>query len=132
MGWFSGLFGGSETALKTLDIVDSSLSGIGAWIDEKDFTPEEKSKALAVAVKDHLELVKSTVNENSGRSVTRRWLACGIVTWVLLHTTAAIILAVTGFKDQADMVFTAIVSVGGNMLLLAIVGFYFGVQFLRK
>jgi len=132
MGWFSGLFGGSDTASKTLDIVDKSISGIGTWIDNKDFTPEEKSKALAQSVNSHLELVKSTVNENSGRSVTRRWLACGIAAWVLLHTTAAIILAVVGFKDQANIIFTAIVSTGGNMLLLSIVGFYFGVQFLRK
>jgi len=132
MSWFTSLFGGSDTAMKTLDIVDTSLKGIGSWIDEGDFTAEEKSKALAKSVEAHLSLMKATVNENSGRSVTRRWLAVGIVAWILLHTTVAMILAVTGFKSEADIIFTAIIATGGNMLLLAIVGFYFGVQFLRK
>jgi len=130
--WLSGLFGGSKNTAKTLDIIDSSLKGVGNWIDEKDFTPEEKSKALAKAVDSHLELVKETNKENSVRSLTRRWIACITLGWVLLSATSAMILAVLKFNAEAKIILDVISSVGSNILVITIMGFYFGVAMLRK
>lgn len=130
--WLASVFGGSKNSSKTLDIIDTSIKGIGNWIDEKDFTPEEKSKALAKAVDSHLELVKATNNENSTRSVTRRYIAVIIIGWVLLLSTLSICLYIAGRESDAKIVIDVISMVGGNVLVITIVGFYFGVSLIRK
>jgi len=130
--WITSIFGGFSKSEKTIDLIGDSIRGIGNWIDEKDFTPEEKSKALAKSVDSHLKLVEATNNENSTRSITRRWLAFIIVGWTLLMTTVGIIFALINDVTRANIIFDSVAGMGSNILLISVVGFYFGVQFLRK
>lgn len=131
-GFIKSLFGGSDTAKKSLDIVDSAIKGVGNWIDEKDFTEEEKAKSLAAAVNAHLELVKAINNENSTRSVTRRWLAWGITGYVLLWGSIAMVFAIVGKNDIVNGMIDIVNSLNIGVAFTAVVGLYFGVQFLRK
>jgi hypothetical protein len=132
MSFIKSIFGGADTAGKTMDLVSDSVRGIGNFIDEQKFTDEERSVALSKAVDSHLRLMEATTNENSKRSVTRRWLAWGISGFVLAWASVAMMFAIFG-KDE---VVTDIIDVSNAFYLgvtfLAVIGFYFGVQLLRK
>lgn len=130
--WVKGLFGGGDKAGKAVDFATTAITGIGNWIDEKDFTPEERSKALAEAVKAHLELVKATANENSLRSVTRRWLAWGVGIFDAFWISVAMIFAIFGEQATVDRMVEVANTFYIGMITLAVFGFYFGVQLLRK
>lgn len=139
--FIKGIFGGKDTTSKTLEVVSSSVKGIGNWIDEKDFTPEEKAKSWAKAVDAHLELVKATAGENGPRSVTRRWLAWGITGFILFWASVAMFIGILGAFgavdiNQANAAISGIVSIAETFWLgiafTAVVGFYFGVQLFRK
>ena len=130
--FIKSIFGGSDAASKTLDIVGDSVRGIGGFIDEQKFTPEERSIALGKAVDAHLELVKATTNENSTRSVTRRWLAWGITAYILSWGSVAMVFAIFGKPDIVNSMIAVMNSLHVGMSFLALVGFYFGVQLLRK
>lgn len=129
---FGWLFGGSKTAEKSLDIVDTSIKGIGSWIDNKDFTPEEKAKMHAEAVKTHLKLVEATSQENSVRSVTRRYLAWGITFFILIWSSIGIAFAIAGRYQTVEWIISVVNAFHLGMSFLAVIGFYFGVQLLRK
>jgi len=131
MSWFTGLFGGGETANKAMDIADKSLSGIGNWIDNKDYTQQEKAIDLNKAVDSHLKLIAAIADENSTRSITRRWLAFGIVGYVLLWGSVAMIFAIRGETQIVNDMLAVMAGLSIGMAFLAVVGLYFGVQFLR-
>ena len=72
-----GIFGGKDTASKAMDLATTSITGIGDWIDKKDYTNQERAIDLSKAVDAHLELIKATVNENSMQTPHRSGLgAC--------------------------------------------------------
>ena len=85
LSWLTKLFGSSDSMSKTMDIVGDSIRGVGNWIDERDFTEEEKSKANADASKAHLDLIKAIKDENSTRSITRRWMGFLLIFWILFY-----------------------------------------------
>lgn len=132
MGWFSGLFGGGDTAGKAIDAATGVLDGIGGWIDGKDFTEQEKSEALGRAVDAHLELVKATNSENSVRSITRRIMAWGIVAFTLFWGSVAMGFAIAGKEKIVNDMVSVMTAFNLGMAFVAVVGLYFGVQFLRK
>jgi hypothetical protein len=79
MGFFSGiktLFGGSESISR---IAEKGADGIYNGIDKLFYTDEEKAEARAKAGSLYLDFIKVAYDENSTRSVTRRWLAFIIV-----------------------------------------------------
>ncbi|MGW8182208.1 MAG: hypothetical protein ACWGQW_26060, partial [bacterium] len=49
------------------------------WIDEQQYTPEEKAKQLAEMSARVIEFVGATSNENTQRSITRRSIAIWIM-----------------------------------------------------
>lgn len=129
LGW---LFGGDKTAEKTLDIASKTLSGIGGWIDGKDFTPQEKAEQWAKAVDAHLELVKTTQTENSIRSVTRRYLAWGVACFTGFWSSIAMVFSILNHDDVVANIIAIADSFYLGVSFLAVMGFYFGVQLLRK
>jgi len=129
LGW---LFGGSKTAEKTLNIADKAISGIGSWIDGKDFTPQEKAEMWGKAVDSHLKLVEATQNENSVRSVTRRYLAWGVAGFTLFWASIGMGLAIAGKSEIVKDMIAVSDSFHLGLSFLAVMGFYFGVQLLRK
>ena len=132
MNWLMSLFGGADTASKTLDLVSSSVKGIGSFIDEQQFTPEERSQANMKAVEAHLELIKATTGENSTRSVTRRWLAWGVTGYVVIWGSLAMVFAILGKSNVVNDMVAVINALNLGITFLAIMGFYFGVSLLRK
>lgn len=131
MGILSWLLGGGNTVDKVVDGAGSALKGIGNWIDEKDFTPEEKSIALGKAVDQHLALVKVTNEENSVRSVTRRylaWLICGVV---MFWASVAMVFAILEKKEVVVRMVEVSEAFYLGIAFVSVVAFYFGVQFIR-
>lgn len=132
MGWLTGLFGGGDTANKAIDSATTVLSGIGGWIDNKDFTPQEKSIALAKAADNHLELVKAINNENSVRSITRRIMAWGIVGFNILWASVAMIFIIIGKAEIVKDMVKVVEAFNLGIAFVAVITLYFGVQFMRK
>ena len=126
------LFGGSKAAEKTIDMADKAMSGVGSWIDGKDFTPQEQAEMWGKAVDKHLELVAATCNENGARSVTRRYMAWGITGFTLFWGSVGMILAIAGKKEIVASMVEVANAFHLGLAFLAVVGFFFGVQLLRK
>jgi len=133
-GILSTLFGGGETASKSIDLISSSVKGIGGFIDEQNFTTEEKVKAGLELNRLNQELVKSTMNENSIRSITRRILAWAIMgSFLFLVLFSALIYGIPFPSDVEGISFGAqwanhvmeVLTELSNMSL-AVSIFYFG------
>lgn len=127
-----GLFGGSDTADKAMDLATSSITGIGEWIDNKDYTNQEKAKDLNLAVQSHLKLIETMANENSLRSVTRRWLAWGIVGFTVFWASVAMVFAALGSYEIVNSMIKVMEAFKLGMAFVAVIALYFGVQFIRK
>lgn len=144
MSFWSKLFGGNEVAVEVVKTGQMALRGIGTYIDERTFTDEEKSKANAESVTEHLNWLKVTLTENSIRSVTRRILAWGITfqvfmlvnvcvavtVWDHYHPQPAIAgqLPVPGLAEKIIAIANAFHL--GEALLAVLIA-YFGIQWLR-
>lgn len=126
------LFGGSKTAEKTLDIADKAISGVGSWIDGKEFTEQEKAEMLSKAVDSHLKLIEATHGENSVRSVTRRYLAWAVAGYTIFWSSIAMIFAILDKKSIVQSMIEIANAWYLGASFLAVMGFYFGVQLLRK
>jgi len=131
MGFFTALLGGGAVVEKTIDIAGSTIKGVGQYIDDAKFTPEERSIAQQKAVETYLEWIKLTSTENSLWRVTRRWLAWAIVGEVVLLVNVSVALAVLE-KDHAIEHIVQIANAlwlgeGFTAVLLA----YFGAGLLR-
>lgn len=127
----SVLFGGSTSASKSNSFVQESIKAVGTYIDEKNLTEEERVKYHLQAGTTHLELIKATANENSVRSITRRYLAWSIVGVALINAQIAIILAWFGKDELVDKMLEIAEAYYIGWAFGAVVVFYFGVQFMR-
>ena len=85
----SYLFGGSSKESSGVSNAMEVAKGVGNFIDEQNFTEEERSIANAKSLDTVLEGVKLTRDENSVRSVTRRVLAWTIMGSYLFAFTVA-------------------------------------------
>ncbi len=74
--WLTGLFGGKAD---TGDILNKAADGLYHGIDKLVYTEEEKAEALQAARKTFLQFAEQAYDQNSIRSVTRRWLAFIVV-----------------------------------------------------
>ncbi len=120
----SALFGGSETASKTVDFVAESARGIGTWIDERNFTEEEKSKADFATLQTVLKGIEATRDENSTRSITRRYLAWSIMGVYLLSFLVTITIGYSQIEYRKFLL-EAVQVYGIDTLAWAVGGFYF-------
>lgn len=128
MGW---LFGGSKAADTVVEAVSSSVKGVGTWIDEQQFTEEEQAVHKAKLVDQHLEFLKVAYDQNSIRSVTRRIMAWAIVFNILALANLSAYYAVSGDTTAVDAIVNIVRSFWLGESFLAVIGFYFGIQFLR-
>lgn len=130
------LFGGSDTANKSLEMADKAMSGIGTWIDERKFTEEEQVKASAQSVAAYLEWFKIAASENGPRSVTRRVLAWGISGFIVFWASVGMGFAIAEpwYPKAGEAVANMIAVAEAYKLGWAFAGvivFYFGVQIFR-
>jgi len=125
------LFGGSDNESKGVDKVMGVAKGIGGFIDEQNFTEEERVRMQA----DHMQLVFKAVeltrDENSVRSVTRRVMAWAIM-GTLLGSFWIALLEYLIFSTPADGIIKLVDQFMIGELSLAVGSFYFMASLVRS
>ena len=114
------LFGSSKN---TDTIVETAAKGIYNGLDALVFTDEEKAQYRAEQSQAVLEFAKVAYDQNSIRSITRRWLAFMVVAPTMLALTIGIIahpFAAEYSQFLFSVVSTMIPWAGG------VLAFYFG------
>ncbi len=100
-------------------LVDGAVNGV----DKLFFTKQEKADYLEKVAENQLEFLKTTINESSARSLTRRYIAMMIVgIFLLLLLFGAVAFAFD--QTWADYILNEAKSLSGLALMVA--GFYFG------
>lgn len=119
-GWITGLFGSSKTADS---VVETAAKGIYNGIDMLFYTDEEKSQGLLEARKLFLKFTEKAYDQNSIRSVTRRWLSFLVMGPTILCFTLSMIgyLGEFAFADKMSQLFGQMIPWAGGIL-----AFYFG------
>jgi len=128
MSWITNFFGGSEAAAH---VIKTAADGVYNGIDKVIYTDEEKSEDNTLRLKSFLDFAKQTLDENSIRNVTRRWLAWGVVGWTLINAQIAIVYAIRGQTEVVDRIIDVANAFSIGLAFLSVMGLYFGVQFFR-
>ncbi len=130
-------FGGErqlDTVDKTLGHIASGAKMVTEMIDEREFTPEEQSKANFKVVEQALEFQKATHEENSSRSKARRTIAVRWITFYLSLCSGYLVVTAAAIKwpalEKLMQAFMYIITLLGTGTLM-VLGFYFGVHLLR-
>jgi len=134
MSIFGGLWAGVKSVFGTsssgVDNVMTVAKGVGNWIDEQQFTPEEKAKYNAELVQTYAGFLAQTVDESTERSRTRRAIALLIIRWWLFMLTVTMV--VWQFNSQwADFMLAILLGAAVSGLVLGVGAFFFGVHILR-
>lgn len=123
MGWLSSitsLFGGSDSMGK---IATKAADGLYNGIDKLFYTDEEKADARQKAGELYLKFIDKAYDQNSTRSVTRRWIAFMVIGPMMLCFLSG---GAAWFFDQAAAaflfsMFKELAPWGGGILM-----FYYG------
>ena len=99
--------------------MDSAIKGIDALF----FTKEEKAEQSIKVANAQVEYLKTTLSENSARSLTRRYLALAIIGVFLLLVLAA---GTVYLIDQEYSRFLFELAKSLNTLVMMVAGFFFG------
>ena len=106
-------------------VADTVKSGISLW-DKSKFTEQEQSEMNLEAGKLWLKIQAATANENSVRSITRRWLACGILFNFLLFVNIGGGLLLAGKTERVVALQNFVIETKLGWMALSVVIFYFG------
>jgi len=129
VGGVKAIFGAGQDGTNNVMKV---ATGIGSWIDEQQFTPQEKAKYSAETAKQFQTFMESTVKENTARSITRRSLAIWIIrAWIGL-LIASIIAHILDIDDAAEYIFRIATLSTMEYLVLGVGGFFFGAHIIRQ
>lgn len=131
MNWIKAGFrmitGGSG---KGSDNVMKVANGVGGWIDEQQFTDEEKSKFRGEVIEHYSRFVSNTVNENSERSKSRREIAILIIRFEL----ALLLASAIAFKFDvllSEYLFRLATQDPMSYLVLGVGAFFFSAHLIR-
>lgn len=120
---------------KVVDHVAKGIGAIGTMIDERNFTPEEKSKADLIMVEKGIEFHALQIEQNSERSKARREIASKWIHFYLERLLPAyLFLSLVNVFDQR---FASLVVILRDVVVLMstgtlmIIGFFFGTHALR-
>ena len=127
----SFLFGGSAKETAGTSNAMSVARGVGNFIDEQDYTAEEKAVAHAQNTANIIKAVEATREENSTRSVTRRVMAWAIMGSYLLTYWIAVVMWLVFKIDPKDLLALVAAFMLGE-LALAVGSFYFMVSLVRS
>jgi len=117
MGWLTSLF-----SSKAGNLIDDSVRGVGSWIDEQQFTDEEKSVANQKMLNFRMDVLTKTADESTIRSISRRilaWSVTGVFLTLIMLSAAGTILGMSwaeGIFLIAQSIYTS---------FLAVMSFYF-------
>lgn len=126
--WVGGLFGSSESADKVLV---KTADGIYNGLDKLWYTPEEKAEALAEGRKLFVKFAGIAYDQNSIRSVTRRWLAFTVVgTNMGMYILASVFYILGTFFTSDAFIkcaeFLAVMATDLSPWSAGVLAFYFG------
>ena len=86
MGFFKAIVSGAKAVLgfregssKSQDNVMEVARGVGTWIDNQQYTDQEKAEDAAAVSASLITFLQTTVGENTQRSLTRRNIAIWII-----------------------------------------------------
>jgi len=106
------------------------IKGVGSWIDEQQFTDQEKADDAMKRAELYGKFFAQTVSENSERSRTRRALALLIIRWWLgMLTLSAALYPVQ--QAWAEYVFKVASLTQVGILVAGVGGFFFASHLLR-
>jgi len=133
--FIKSLFGTNENNSK---VVERAADGIYNGLDKLIYTEEEKADAFQKGREAFLEFVKITHDQNSIRSVTRRWLAFLVIAPVMLFFVMSGLTKFVGifvsnsvqYTEAADFLFKLVVEM--SPWAAGILAFYFGSHILSK
>ena len=128
MSWFTNIFGGTEVAA---DIAKTAADGIYNGLDKLVYTEEEKADSELKGKELWFKIVELGYKENGPRSVNRRWLAWGITAWILINAQFCVLFAVLGWNSVVDKIIEVAVAFQLGWAFVAVVSFFFLVQFPR-
>lgn len=138
MGVLSALWTGAKMVMglgsssgKGVDNVMTVAKGVGNFIDEQQFTPEEKSK-FNVSLIGHMDsFMANSVSENSERSKARREIALLVMRWALAMLTLSGALHLGGLTEQAKFIRDLVIDDPIGYFVLGIGAFFFGAHIVR-
>ncbi len=135
MNILTGIISGVKTLLGASPDGSSNVmkvaAGLGGWIDKQQFTTQEKADFNAKMVESYAEFMKSTVGENTQRSLTRRSLAIWILrTEVILLISSAAIYKIDPAWSQ--YIYKIATDSPMNILVMGVGSFFFGIHVLRS
>lgn len=133
MGWLAAVgswFSGTHTSARNAELVRDTVRGVGTWIDERDFTEEEKSKAnMEIAIK-YSHFIDQTMQENTVRSQTRRSLAL----WVIRIEAFMLMMSAFSYpynQAWAEYWYKLAVDSPWGLLTLGVGAFFFATHLVR-
>ena len=119
--WFIG--GSSDKGMEV-------IKGVGSWIDEQQYTDQEKAENAAARAEAYSKFMQQTIDENSERSRTRRSLALLVLRWwIFLLTLSAILYKVD--HEWSAYIFKVATYQDVAFLVLGIGAFFWGSHLLR-
>ena len=131
MNWLtsivSNLFGNSKDGSSNVMKV---ASGIGGFIDGQQFTEQEKAEYNAKMIGHYSDFMKTTVEENTTRSITRRTIAIYVIKVELFLLLASVFM----FKFDpvlSEYMYKVATGEPMNYLVLGIGAFFFGSHLVR-
>jgi hypothetical protein len=132
---FSMIFNGIKSVLGVgadgSSNVMKAASGIGNWIDGQQFTEQEKADFNGKMVEHYSDFMKSTVAENTQRSLTRR----NIAIWVIRTEIAMLVSSAILYRLDAELslyIYKIATTNPMDYLVLGIGAFFFGAHLVRQ
>ena len=125
------LFGLGSGSGKGVDNVMAVAKGVGGYIDEQKFTPQEQSE-FNVKLIGHMDSsMANTVSENTERSKARREIALLVMRWALAMLTISGILHLCGWTEDAKFIRDLVIDDPIGYFVLGIGAFFFGAHIVR-
>lgn len=124
MGILSRLFGGGKAIEDGMKLAGDAVRGVGRWIDEQQLTEQERIELKQKAADMMLQMIKATRDENSVRSITRRYLAWAIMSIFLVLVIGSAI-AYPFSQQYAEYLFKLASQTDIGWLAAGVGGFYF-------
>lgn len=137
MSIFSAAWAGIKTVFggepnKAADLINDSVRGVGGWIDEQQFTDQEKAEMNMKLVENYAVFMENTMKENTERSRTRRNLAIWIIRTFIYLLITSVIFEAMGNPHMAEFVFKIMTSNPYALLVGGVGAFFFGTHLIRE
>ena len=136
MNFLTGIWSGAKavlgfsTAGKGADNVMKVASGIGGWIDGQQFTEAERATHNMKVVELYGDFMKSTIGENTQRSITRRELAIWIIRTEIILLVFSVVLQKID-PAWGEYVYKICTESPLGLLTLGVGAFFFGTHLVR-